>query len=94
MDTITEGIMGGYMWWWIIHHSVHNYDLVFGHFPYHKPQTEWTDDQLGVPHDSEGLAPIIENIRSTEVQGCTNHQLLLPPLLLRKLYGDDGIWKF
>lgn len=82
------------MWWFLIHNSVHHYGFVIGHFPYHNPRTDFSDEELGIPDDSEGLAPVIADVRSTLVDGLTPHQSLIPPYMMQRLYGDIGKWKF
>ena len=89
-----ERILGGFLWWWLIYHSVHEPGLVFGHFPYHHPETEFTDEELGVPPDSEGLAPVIANVRSIEIPGVNKCHLFFPPSFLKYIHNDEGMYKF
>lgn len=46
---------GGLMWWWILWHLWHEPEHITGEFPYPDP-SEWTNAELGIPPDSEGLA--------------------------------------
>ena len=90
-----EKLCGTFFWWWIIHHSVHHYGLLVGHFPFYNPEVDFEDEELGIPPDSDGLAPVIENVRSVEIPGCnTPGQQFYPPLMLRNWFGEEGIWKF
>lgn len=46
---------GGFVWWWILWHLWHEPEHITGEFPYPDP-SEWTNAELGIPPDSEGLA--------------------------------------
>ncbi|XP_034091756.1 NADH dehydrogenase [ubiquinone] 1 beta subcomplex subunit 2, mitochondrial isoform X2 [Gymnodraco acuticeps] len=45
-------LLSGAMWFWILWHSWHDPDMVFGHFPWPEA-SEWTDEELGIPPDDE-----------------------------------------
>lgn len=89
-----EKVAGGFAWWWILHHAFNNMHLVTGAFPYHDPHTEWSDEELGVPPDSEGLAPVIPNVRSADIPGASPSQDYYSPYYLNLHFGDIGQWKF
>lgn len=94
MDLALEKLMGTIFWWYIIYMSVHNYHFVIGEFEYVHPKKDITDEELGIPDDSEGLAPVIPHVRSTVVEGMTQHQSFYPKLFMQRYYGDIGMWKF
>lgn len=88
-----EKIFAGFFWWWMIHHSVHHYGMVIGHFPYLNPKTDFTNEELGVPPDSEGLAPVIPHVRTTVCPGANHGQWFFTPYYLKWKFGDEGWWK-
>uniref|UniRef100_C3KHE0 NADH dehydrogenase [ubiquinone] 1 beta subcomplex subunit 2, mitochondrial n=1 Tax=Anoplopoma fimbria TaxID=229290 RepID=C3KHE0_ANOFI len=45
-------LLSGTMWFWILWHSWHDPDAVFGHFPW-PDASAWTDEELGIPADDE-----------------------------------------
>jgi hypothetical protein len=89
-----ERAIGAIFWGYMIYHFVHHWGLVVGHFPYHKPETEWSDQELGVPDDSDGLAPVIPEIRSIVVPGASRHHSCYSPHFMKLHYGDIGLFKF
>ena len=90
---ILTAVYGGFLWWWLIHNCYHNSHLVVGHFPYAKP-SEWTDEELGIPSDNEGLAPVKDNVRSVLAPGASNRHHNLSPHYMKLKFGDMGMWKF
>lgn len=87
-------VFGGFLWWWLIYHFYHEPERVYGHFPYHNPEVEWSDEELGIPPDEDGLAPTIPNPRSTRIPECNLRHRNFSPHWLEWRFGDTGIFKF
>ncbi|CAH2071534.1 unnamed protein product, partial [Iphiclides podalirius] len=46
-------VLGGLCWYWILYHIATEPEHIYGEWPYIAPCT-WTDEELGIPPDSEG----------------------------------------
>ncbi|KPI94740.1 PREDICTED: NADH dehydrogenase [ubiquinone] 1 beta subcomplex subunit 2, mitochondrial-like [Papilio xuthus] len=46
-------VLGGLCWYWILYHCATEPEHIYGEWPYIDPIT-WTDEELGIPPDSEG----------------------------------------
>lgn len=87
--------MGAYLWWWLIYNSYHNMHFVVGHFEFMGGKGHlWQDEELGIPDDEEGVAPVIDKVRTTRIPGCINRHHNFNPFHLKKFFGDEGMWKF
>lgn len=91
-------VAGGFLWWWLIYNSYHNMHLVIGNtkdFPFMAgKQHLWSDKELGIPPDEAGLAPEIENPRTTRIPGCIKNHMHFEPYYLKMKFGDEGRFKF
>ncbi|XP_026321858.1 NADH dehydrogenase [ubiquinone] 1 beta subcomplex subunit 2, mitochondrial-like [Hyposmocoma kahamanoa] len=56
--TLLAEVLGGFAWWWIFFHIFTEPEHVYGEWPYIDPST-WTDEELGIPPDSQGSLPRI-----------------------------------
>lgn len=95
LDQYLSKFFGGLFAFETLYLLFHETGMLVGEFPYYNHRTDFTDEELGIPPDSEGLAPMIENPRSvvipTNSHGRHNH---LGPQLLEKVFGDIGEYKF
>lgn len=83
------------MWAWFCYHMYYEFGHLVGEFPYYTPSTDFTDEELGIPGDEEGLAPTIANVRSSRIPGCNTRPQNFPKHLLERHYdGDTGPFKF
>ncbi|KAL0280920.1 UNVERIFIED_CONTAM: hypothetical protein PYX00_002072 [Menopon gallinae] len=49
--------LGTFMWGWIIYHFINDFDHITGEYVTPDPSL-WTDEELGIPPDSAGPAPL------------------------------------
>lgn len=94
-DYYAGKIVGGFFGFWLLHNFWHDFGLIVGEFPYHNPKKEFTDEELGVPPDSEGLAPEKEVIRDVH-KGLSKHgnDKYVGPYILAHIHdGNTGEFK-
>lgn len=95
LDHFSGKLVGGFFCWWILHNFRHDFGLLVGEFPYHSPRTEFTDEELGIPPDSEGLAPEIANVRDVHTGMALhgNDKYVGPYILAMYHDGNTGVFK-
>lgn len=93
-DWIAHSLLGGYAWWWVFSNCYYESGHLFGHFPWVHPNRDFTDEELGIPPDEEGLAPVISHVRTIIAPGCIPNTRNYSPYALEKLFGDTGVHKF
>lgn len=71
----------------------YEFDHLVGHFEYYDPN-EWTNNELGVPGDEDGLAPTIPNPRTTQIPGAAPRTWNFSPYYLEHRYGEGETGAF
>ncbi|KAI1291096.1 NADH dehydrogenase [ubiquinone] 1 beta subcomplex subunit 2, mitochondrial [Halotydeus destructor] len=93
-EVIMTNLLGGFAWWWVLYHVYYETGHLLGEFDYVNPSKDFTDQELGVPDDSEGLAPTIAHVRSTQIPGASPRTHTFSPAFLERTFGDTGVFKF
>lgn len=73
-------IVGTVFWGYVLYFFInHPYEIIaFIDDPHRTKYPDikgWTDEELGIPSDEEGLAPVKQNVRSTVVPGLNYHMI-------------------
>ncbi|RWS01723.1 ribosomal pseudouridine synthase-like protein, partial [Dinothrombium tinctorium] len=82
--------MATFLWTWVFYHCFYDYEHITGE--YEDPdRSKFTDEELGIPPDEEGLAPVKDHVMSTRIPHGPLSSLPHHPYRLQLKCGDTGV---
>ncbi|RWS29588.1 NADH dehydrogenase [ubiquinone] 1 beta subcomplex subunit 2-like protein [Leptotrombidium deliense] len=86
-------LLGCFGYTWMFYHCYYYPGHLFGEWE--EPDlSKWSDEELGIPPDEDGLAPVIPNVRSIHIPGGPTLTRNKEPYILKEFFGDTGVYKF